>query len=127
MAVQVRGVDFILMSVSDVERARKFYGETLGLKPAAEWPPYWYEFDAGASTIAICTPSENAPQPPYKEGSCSVALAVADAKAVMEELKGKGVKVLGEVEESSTCITGRIADPDGNQIWIHQRQDGTAG
>src|SRR5688500_7480668 len=120
MAVQVRGVDFILMSVSDVERARKFYGETLGLKPAAEWPPYWYEFDAGASTIAICTPSEKEPQPPYTQSGVSFALAVADAKAAMEELRGKGVKVLKEVEESSTCLMGLIDDPDGNQIWIHQ-------
>ena len=48
--MQVRGVDFILLGVSDVERARAFYQDTLGLTPGAEWPPSWYEFDAGSTT-----------------------------------------------------------------------------
>ena len=127
MAVAARGIDFILVSVSDVERARQFYGETLGLKAAAEWPPSWYEFEAGTSTIAIGKPPENAPQPPYNESGVTFALAVADAKAAMEELKRKGVEVRMDISESSVCFMGLIADPDGNQIWLHQRKDGTAG
>lgn len=127
MAVQARGVDFILVSVSDVERARKFYGETLGLKPAAEWPPSWYEFEAGATTIALGTPPENAPQPPFTQSGVSFALAVQDAKAAIDDLKSKGVKVIMEASETSVCHMGLIADPDGNQIWLHQRKDGTAG
>ena len=125
--MEVRGVDFILVGVSDVERARRFYGETLGLKAAAEWPPSWYEFEAGQTTIAIGKPPENAPQPPFMEGGVTFALAVADAKATMEELQRKGVEVKLPADESSVCFMGLIADPDGNQIWIHQRKDGTAG
>ena len=124
--MQVRGVDFILLGVSDVERSRAFYRDTLGLKPAAEWPPYWYEFDAGASTVAIGVPPKEAPQPPY-QGGTTFALAVSDAKAAMEELKAKGVQVLQDLDESSVCFMALIADPDGNAIWIHQRKDGTAG
>jgi predicted enzyme related to lactoylglutathione lyase len=125
--MEARGVDFILVGVSDVERARTFYSETLGLKAAAAWPPAWFEFEAGSTTIAIGTPPENAPQPPYKEAGVTFALAVADAKATLEELKAKGVEVRLPVDESSVCFMGLIADPDGNQIWIHQRKDGTAG
>ena len=124
--MQVRGVDFVLISVSDTEKSRAFYSETLGLKPASEWPPYWYEFDAGATTIAIAAPPQNAPQPPYNGGT-SVALAVADVPATLEELRGKGVKILQEAEESSVCTMALIADPDGNLLWLHQRKDGTAG
>ena len=125
--VDVRGVDFILVSVSDIERARSFYSETLGLKPAAEWPPYWYEFDAGSSTIAIAQPPSNEPQPPYTGNGVSFALGVADAQAAVEALKRKGVDVRKEVEEGSVCHMALIADPDGNLIWIHQRKDGTFG
>jgi predicted enzyme related to lactoylglutathione lyase len=124
--IEARGVDFILISVSDVKRSRVFYGETLGMKPAAEWPPSWYEFEAGDTTIAIGTPPPGAPQPPY-QGGMTVAVSVADAKGAMEELRAKGVMVLQEVQETGTCFMGLIADPDGNGIWIHQRKDGTAG
>jgi predicted enzyme related to lactoylglutathione lyase len=120
-------MDFILVSVSDVERARTFYGQTLGLKPAAEWPPYWYEFDAGATTIALASPPAEEPQPPYAQNGVTFALAVEDAKAAMDELKAKGVDVRKELEEGSVCHMALIADPDGNLIWIHQRKDGTAG
>ena len=123
----VRGVDFILVSVSDIERARAFYGETLGLTPAAEWPPYWYEFDAGSSTVALAKPPSEEPQPPYTGNGVSFAIAVSDARAAMEELKRKGVDVRKDVEEGEVCSMGLIADPDGNLIWIHQRKDGTAG
>src|SRR5688572_5192721 len=123
--MQVRGVDFILLGVADVERSRQFYKDTLGLKPAGEWPPYWYEFDAGSSTIAIGTPPPEAPQPPYAGGT-TFALAVADAKAAMEELRAKGVPVVQDISETRVCFMGLIADPDGNMIWLHQRKDGTA-
>lgn len=124
--MQVRGVDFVLLSVSDAEKAAAFYRDSLGLKPAAEWPPHWYEFEAGETTIAIGKPPPDAPQPPFR-GGMSVALAVPDAKAALEELRLRGVTILQEIEESSVCYMGLIADPDGNQIWLHQRKDGSAG
>jgi predicted enzyme related to lactoylglutathione lyase len=124
--MQVRGVDFILLSVSDVEKSRAFYRNTLGLTPAAEWPPHWYEFEAGATTIAIGTPPPSAPQPPYSGGT-SFALAVPDVKAAVEELRAKGIPIHREHEETSVCHMALISDPDGNLIWLHQRKDGTAG
>lgn len=124
--MSVRGVDFVLLSVSDVERSRSFYGDTLGLTLGSEWPPSWYEFDAGGVTIAIGQPPPEAPQPPY-QGGVSLALAVPDAKAMQEALRAKGVPILQEVQETSVCFMGLIADPDGNLLWLHQRKDGSAG
>ena len=124
--MQVRGVDFILVSVSDVARSRAFYADTLGLKPGSEWPPSWYEFEAGTATIAIGKPPPDAPQPPFN-GGVTFALAVADAKATMEELRAKGVPVVQDIMETPVCFMGLITDPDGNMIWLHQRKDGTAG
>ncbi len=124
--MNVRAVDFVLLGVSDVERAVRFYRDTLGLRPAGEWPPDWYEFDAGGTTIAIAKPPPEAPQPPYSGGT-SVALAVADVKAALEELRARGVTIVQEVYESPVCFMGLIADPDGNLLWLHQRKDGTAG
>src|SRR5437762_5899395 len=105
--MQVRGVDFILLGVSDVERSREFYRDTLGLTPAAEWPPSWYEFDAGSTTVAIAKPPADAPQPPYQSGT-TFALAVPDAKAAMAELRAKGVTILLDTDESSVCFMALI-------------------
>lgn len=125
--MEARGVDFILISVSDIERGRQFYGETLGLKEGSAWPPSWYEYQAGDTTIAIGTPPPGAPQPPYDGGGVSLALAVADVKQALGELRAKGVQVLQGDDETSVCYMAMIADPDGNKIWLHQRKDGTAG
>jgi predicted enzyme related to lactoylglutathione lyase len=124
--MQVRAVDFVLLGVSDTQRAAAFYRETLGLTPVGEWPPHWYEFDAGGTTIAIAKPPPDAPQPPYRGGT-TIALAVPDARAALEELRAKGVTIMQEVHESPVCFMGLIADPDGNLLWLHQRKDGTAG
>jgi predicted enzyme related to lactoylglutathione lyase len=125
-SMQIRGVDFVLVSASDLERSAAFYGETLRLQQTAGFPPSWLEFDAGGTTIALATPPPEAPQPPYNNG-LSIALAVPDVAAAIEELRTKGVPILQEVQESSVCYTALVADPDGTLLWLHQRKDGTAG
>jgi predicted enzyme related to lactoylglutathione lyase len=44
----------------------------------------------------------------------------------VEALRGQGVRVLAESEESSVCHMATISDPDGNRLYLHQRKDGTA-
>ena len=124
--MQIRGLDFVLVSVSDAERSVAFYSETLGLRQTSAFPPSWYEFDAGGSTIALGKPPPEAPQPPYNNG-VSVALAVPDVHVAVEELRARGVPILQETQETSVCFMALIADPDGTLLWLHQRKDGTAG
>lgn len=124
--MNVRDVDFLLISVSDMERSVAFYKDTLGLEPAETYPPSWYEFNAGRTTIALGTPPPEAPQPPYNNG-ISIALAVPDVKAAVEEVRAKGAPVLQDAQETSVCFMALIADPDGNLLWLHQRKDGTSG
>ena len=47
-------VAFIAIAVSDKERARKFYQETLELKPTTTaMEGAWVEFDLGSVTIGV--------------------------------------------------------------------------
>ncbi|HEY8458126.1 MAG TPA: VOC family protein [Actinopolymorphaceae bacterium] len=129
--MDVRAVDFVLISVSNLDRSIEFYRDVLGLHPETQWteaegPPPWVELKAGATTIAIGVPPPDAPQPPYN-GGISVALAVPDIGKAMDELRDKGVRVIQEAFETPVCFMGLIADPDGNLLWLHQRKDGTAG
>ena len=50
----IKEVAFIAIAVSDAERARKFYQETLELKPGTTgMEGAWVEYDLGATTIGV--------------------------------------------------------------------------
>ena len=87
----------------------------------------WQEFDLRGATLAVgAPPFAQPPQAGYR-GGATVAVAVADAREAVEELRGKGVPVLMEPLETPDCFMAAVADPDGNQIMLHRRKDGTAG
>ena len=118
-----RAVDFVSYNVTDMARSETFYRDVLGLDVAIPWggPGRRFpEFEAGGTTISLTS----LPQLP---SGAIVALAVEDTRAAVEELRTKGVPVLMETLETRECYMAIVADPDGNQIVIHQRKDGTAG
>ncbi len=121
--MKVRAVDFVLYSVSDMNRSQKFYRDLFGLKRGEEWNRFWSEFATKPVALALCDPKRG-----WKwSGPGCVALAVHDVYAAVERLRAKGVKILNEPVETSVCHMAFIADPDGNRICLHQRKDGTAG
>lgn len=124
--MKIRGVDYVFFNVTDFERAKTFYKDVLGLKPLMEFGGGWAEFDAGTLALAIGAFGAK-PLAPGQKCNVSVALAVDDVKAAVEHLKKKGVKITQETQEHPPCFMASIADPDGNEIFLHQRKDGTAG
>jgi len=63
----IKEVAFVAIAVSDAERARKFYQETLELKPSTTaMGGAWVEYDLGATTIGVgCHPDWK----PSREGT----------------------------------------------------------
>jgi catechol 2,3-dioxygenase-like lactoylglutathione lyase family enzyme len=50
----IKEVAFVAIAVSNAERARKFYQETLELKPATTaMGGAWVEYELGATTIGV--------------------------------------------------------------------------
>jgi predicted enzyme related to lactoylglutathione lyase len=120
--VKVRAIDFVVLKVSDTERSAAFYRDTLGLDfPMNEDGPVWKEFDTPPVAMALLR------DPSDRGANALIALAVEDVAAAVEELRGKGVKVVMEGVESPVCYQAVIEDPDGNTLLLHQRKDGTAG
>jgi predicted enzyme related to lactoylglutathione lyase len=78
------------------------------------------ELEAGGTTISLT-------QLPETQPNAMVALAVDDVSAAVEELRDKGVVIKMEPLETGDCYMAVVAEPDGNQIVIHQRKDGTFG
>ena len=112
-------VAFIAIAVTDKERSRKFYQETLELKPATTaMDGAWVEYELGATTIGVgCHPAWK----PSHEGT-TVAFEVADIQDVVQKLKSRGVTFDMEPMETPVCWMAQFRDPDGNKLVVHQRK-----
>lgn len=125
--MKAKAVDFVCYNVADMGKALGFYRDALGLTLAHTYEGIWAEFEVGGVTLALCGPPWGTPPQPGYQGGASVALAVDDVRASVDELRGKGVTIVQEAEESPVCLMATVADPDGNRLFLHQRKDGTCG
>lgn len=112
-------VAFIAIAVTDKERARKFYQETLELKPATTaMDGAWIEYELGATTIGV---GSHPAWKPSREGT-TVAFEVEDFDVAYEKLKSRGVTFDMEKNETPVCWMAQFRDPDGNKLVLHQRK-----
>ena len=112
-------VAFIAIAVSDKERARKFYQETLELKPATTaMDGAWVEYELGPTTIGVgCHPAWK----PSRDGT-TIAFEVANIDEAIKKLKERGVPFDIEKSETPVCWMAQFRDPDGNKLVVHQRK-----
>lgn len=115
----IKEVAFVAIAVSDAERARKFYQETLELKPAtAAMGGAWVEYEVGATTIGVgCHPAWQ----PSRDGT-TVAFEVDDIDSTIAKLKERGVIFDMEKMETPVCWMAQFRDPDGNKLVVHKRK-----
>ena len=118
--IDVERVDYVRVPVRDIEKAKHFYGEVLGLEQNPNSPgDDWIEYETGNVTLAVMTPHthdyEFAPLPP-----ATIALRVPDVAAAKAKLEAAGVQV-NEMWDSGVCHGAGISDPDGNRILLHHR------
>ncbi len=112
-------VAFVAIAVTDKERARKFYQETLELKPGmTAMEGGWVEYDLGATTIGVgCWPGWD----PSRDGT-SIAFEVDDIDSTIATLKERGVVFDMEKTETPVCWMAQFRDPDGNKLLAHKRK-----
>jgi predicted enzyme related to lactoylglutathione lyase len=115
----IKEVAFVAIAVTDKERARKFYQETLGLKPTTTaMEGAWVEYDLGGTTIGVgCHPDWK----PSRDGT-SVAFEVDDMDAMIARLKKDGAEFEMEKFETPVCWMAVFHDPDGNRLLVHKRK-----
>jgi len=119
--VQVEHVDFWAVPVTDMERSKRFYGETLGLPQEQHAEDQGFpEYKLGDNGFLYLLKLESIGgsfQGPHTAGFALRVPDVAEAKA---ELEAKGVEFAGMLD-SGVCHMAFFADPDGNQIVLHRR------
>jgi predicted enzyme related to lactoylglutathione lyase len=118
--IEIERVDYIRVPVDDIEKAKHFYGNVLGLprNPHLDHDD-WIEYEASNVTLAVMSPEthdyEFAPLPP-----ATIALGVRDVPEAKSQLEAAGVTV-NEMWDSGVCHGAGFSDPAGNRILLHHR------
>jgi catechol 2,3-dioxygenase-like lactoylglutathione lyase family enzyme len=117
--VLVEHVDFWAVPVTNMERSKRFYGETLGLPQTGDggFPEYRLG-DNGFLYLLSLESIGGAFRSPHDAG---FALRVPDVHEARKELEAKGVQFNGDVLDTGVCHMAFFADPDGNQMVLHRR------
>jgi catechol 2,3-dioxygenase-like lactoylglutathione lyase family enzyme len=117
--IDVTGVDYIRVPVTDIDEAKRFYGDVLGLPAGPTAHEDWVEYQAGNVTLAVMTP-ETHDYPFTALPPSTIALGVPDVAAAKAQLEAKGLEV-GDMWDSGVCNGAGVQDPAGNRILLHHR------
>lgn len=104
-------------NVSDMERAKKFYGDVLGLTKRIEMQG-WTTFShaEGATAIGL-SEGRGTPGP----GGATAVFRVPDLDRARKELAARGVKFDDKIEEIPGMVRiGTFHDPFGNRLQLVQ-------
>jgi len=125
----LRGLDHVLLLVSDAGRAKAFYVDVLGCAVENDLPQYGMtELRAGASMIDLVDIGcdEGGWARPEIPGGRNIdhlclALATAEEDAVRAHLRGHGVAIVEETVHAGAggdCLSLYVQDPSGNRIEL---------
>jgi catechol 2,3-dioxygenase-like lactoylglutathione lyase family enzyme len=118
----VERTDFISVPVTDMERSKRFYGETLGLPPVGDPDEQGFpEYQLGENVSLYLLSMENIGSTFTAPHTASIALRVPDVAEARKELEAKGVAFEGDVFDTSVCHMAHFKDPDGNVFMLHRR------
>jgi predicted enzyme related to lactoylglutathione lyase len=113
----LEGVAVIWMPVQDIERAKSFYGDTLGLRITNE-DGDWAEVDANGLTLGL---NGREPSGARGEGGPVVTFQPqAGLEETVDDLKGQGVEVPAGISEHPWGSVATFKDSEGNDIQLYE-------
>jgi len=116
--MKIKAIGFVAIPVTDIQRARSFYEEVLGLRVAEEMMGgKWIEYSVGEDTLAIANVGET--WTPSDQGT-GAAFEVEDFDEAIKRLKARQVPFAAEPFETPCCHMAVVQDPDGNKMIIHK-------
>lgn len=118
--ITVERTDFVSVPVQDMQRARTFYTETLGLpltSPDAGFP----EFDLGNVSLYLIDPTKIGGE--FAPHTSMIALRVPNVAEARAKLEEAGVVFHGDIRETPVCHMAFFKDSEGNALMLHRRFD----
>jgi len=114
-----------ILPVKDMQRARRFYEEGLGLAPGGEKPDGKFVYRLGATEIALFPRAEGT-----KATHTALSFRVADIASAIRRLEARGVvfadyDLPGLKTVDHVCVLGSekaawFNDPEGNVLCLHE-------
>lgn len=108
----------VTIVVTDMDRAVRFYTETLGLKLAYRLGGHWASVELGKGLTIGLHPASGETR---AEGRGSMAIGLELSGSIddaMKALEAKGVKFQGPVNAGKSGKFAAFADPDGNSLYL---------
>lgn len=113
-----RGINAVSLAVPDLDAARRFYGETLGLgQPVYDLPDAgWIEFSTGGDggNLAVTLADASAPKSP----AITLILNVDDCAVAVALLRARGVECTDPETFTGYVTFAGLTDPFGNRLQM---------
>ncbi len=113
----VQRTDFVSIPVQDMDRARAFYRDVLGLH-SPNWDDGWPEIESGNVSLYLIDPTQMGTE--FAPHISPIALRVPDVAAARRELEQRGVQFGNDVE-TAVCNMAFFHDSEGNALMLHHR------
>ena len=113
----LEGIAVVWMPVQDIERAKSFYGDTLGLRLTNE-DGDWAEVDANGLTLGL-----NGREPSGAQGEGGPVVTFqpqAGLEETVNDLEGQGVEIPAGISEHPWGRVATFKDSEGNDIQLYE-------
>ncbi|WP_028672130.1 VOC family protein [Saccharospirillum impatiens] len=115
----VTGPQFIALQVEDLEAAKRFYTEQLGLTPTDQGPPHAVVFDSTTIPFALRTPNVDLAGSTKLGWGIALWLGCEQADTLHERLKNNGVEIIEPPFDGPFGRTFSVEDPFGYRLTLH--------
>jgi predicted enzyme related to lactoylglutathione lyase len=113
----LRGIAVVWMPVQDIERAKGFYRDTLGLRITNE-DGDWAEVDANGLTLGL-----NGREPSGAEGESGPVVTFqpeGSLEETLDDLKNQGVEIPAGISEHPWGRVATFRDSEGNDLQLYE-------
>jgi catechol 2,3-dioxygenase-like lactoylglutathione lyase family enzyme len=111
----------VTIYVTNMDRAVKFYTETLGLKLAYRFGDHWASVEVGRGLTIGLHPTSVAGPAVAPKGGPTIGLELTGTiEEAMKTLEGRGVSFHGLADEGKAGKFAHFEDPDGNLLYLAQ-------
>jgi predicted enzyme related to lactoylglutathione lyase len=107
-----KSINLIVYPVSDIENAKAFYSEFLGVEPYAD-TPYYVGYRVGDQEVGL--------DPNSKIGPIGYT-DVADIKASLQDMTGVGAEIVQDITDvAGGLLIAQVKDANGNVVGFRQQ------
>jgi catechol 2,3-dioxygenase-like lactoylglutathione lyase family enzyme len=119
---KLKKINVVFIYVSDLDKARSFYEQTLGFGEPILINPTWVEYalEEGSHFALHKTDPRRFAGAPQGANRMKLSIVVDDLKVAHDELKARGVKIDCPLEKGYGFEFIEFEDPEGNPLRLLQ-------